>query len=92
MNASFDPKEIARRGEEIYQTKYKNTYEAQYPGKFVAIDIETEKSYIGDSPLGVLEEARRGSPLGLFHLIKVGSAGAFRVSYTSNAATDWIFR
>jgi hypothetical protein len=92
MNSSNDPKVIAEHGEDIYQTKYKVEYEVKHPGKFVAIDIETEKSYIADSPTEALELARKDSPKGLFHLIKVGSLGAFKVSYTSSATTDWLFR
>jgi len=92
MNSSNDPKVIAGHGEDIYQAKYKVEYEAKHPGKFVAIDIVTEKSYIADSPTEALELARKDSPKGLFHLIKVGSLGAFKVSYTSRATTDWLFR
>jgi len=92
MNQSNDPRVIAERGENIYRTKYKTTYETEHAGKFVAIDIITEKAYIADSPSEALEDARKDSPQGLFHLIKVGSLGAFRVSYTTNATTDWLFR
>jgi len=70
----------------------KDAYESEYPGKFVAIDVTTEKSYVGDSPIKVLESARKESPKGLFHLIRVGASGAYRVSYTRNAHQDWLFR
>ena len=87
-----NPKAVAERGEQIYKEKYKNTYESEYPSKFVAIDVMTEKPYIANSPMEALEAARKDAPQGLFHLIKVGSRGAFRVSYTNNATMDWIFR
>jgi hypothetical protein len=86
-----NPKVIAERGEQIYQQKYKSAYESEHLGKFLAIDVNTEQAYLGDSPLEALESARKGSPRGLFHLIKVGAAGAFRVSYTNDANLDWIF-
>ncbi len=82
---------MAERGENHYQQKYRSKYESQYIGKFVAIDVATEKAYVGDSARRVVEEARKDSPKGLFHLIKVGAAGAFRVSYTNNATVDWVF-
>lgn len=87
-----NPKALAERGEQIYTDKYKEAFELEHPDKFVAIDVTTEKAYIADSPMQALEAARRDASGGLFHLIKVGSRGAYRVSYTNNAAMDWIFR
>ncbi len=87
-----NPKAIAERGEQIYRDKYQSGYELEHPGQFVAIDITTEKPYIASSAKEALELAGADSPKGIFHLVRVGSAGAFRVSYTSNAAVDWIFR
>jgi len=87
-----NPKAIAERGEQIYLQTYKNAFESEHPGKFVAIDVKTEKAYIADTPMDAFEAARKDAPNGLFHLIKVGARGAFRVSYTNNATMDWIFR
>jgi hypothetical protein len=87
-----NPRAIAERGEQIYKEKYKTAYEAEHFGKFVAIDVLSEQTYLGDSPEQAMDLARQQSPHGLFHLIKVGSPGAFRVSYTNNATLDWIFR
>lgn len=87
-----NPKAIAERGEEIYDKKFRSSYESTYPGQFVAIDVITEEAYVANSPLAALELARAKSPKGLFHLIRVGAAGAFRVSYTNNATSDWLFR
>lgn len=87
-----NPKAMADRGEAIYREKYKAAYEAEHLGKFVAIDVKSEHAYMGDSPDDALELARKEAPTGLFHLIKIGSPGAFRVSYSSDAKLDWIFR
>lgn len=87
-----NPKAIADQGEAIYREKYKVTYEAEHFGKFVAIDVVSQNAYLADSAEDAMELARKEAPRGIFHLIKVGSAGAFRVSYTSNAKLDWIFR
>ncbi len=72
-----NPKAMAERGEQIYQDKYKSAFESEHLGKFVAIDVNTEQAYIGESPEDAVELARKGSPNGLFHLIKVGALGAF---------------
>jgi hypothetical protein len=88
------PKAIAELGEKIYREQYKEQYEREHLGKFVAIDVNTQEAYVDETPEGVLEAAREDSPGGLFHLIQVGFPGAFRVSHTIHADEDmeWVFR
>lgn len=87
-----NPREAAERGEKIYNDKYKSAFEAEHYGKYVAIDINAEEAYVADSPEDAITSARKSRPQGVFHLVKVGSTGAFRVSYTSNANMDWLFQ
>jgi hypothetical protein len=87
-----NPKAVAELGEKIYDDAYRSDFEAKYPGKFVAIDIQSKQAYVGDAAEEALDAARQAAPKGVFHLIKVGSAGAFRVSYTSNGHLDWLLR
>jgi len=86
------PRELAERGENIYIEKYKAEYEREFAGKFVAIDVTTGLAYVADSPEDAVERARTEAPKGIFHLLKVGAAGAFRVSYSNNTDVDWLFR
>jgi hypothetical protein len=86
-----NPKEIAETGEKIYSEKYRTDFELRYQGKYVAIEVKTGDAYVGDTSSDALQEARIKSPNGIFHLIKVGASGAFRMSYT-NANVDWAFR
>ena len=90
--ALSNPKAIAELGEKIYREQYKEQYEREHQGKFVAIDVTTQKAYVEDTPEGVLETASSDSPVGIFHLIRVGFAVAFRVSYSNHADLDWFFR
>lgn len=87
-----DPKSIAAAGERIYEEKYRREFEGKYQGKFVAIDVLSEGAYIAEFPEDALEKAKNASPKGIFHLIRVGSTGAFKVSRSANALPDWIFR
>ncbi len=87
-----NPQAIAEAGEAIYKERYRTQYEAEHPGKFVAIDVKTGHATLGDTPEQALAEARKNHASGVFHLIKVGSAGAFRVSYSLHAANDWLDR
>ncbi len=87
-----NPRLIAEHGERIYNENFRERFEKEYLDKFVAIDVMSEKAYLGDTPEEAYGVARKQSPQGVFHLIRVGSPGAYKVSYTSNAALDWIFR
>ena len=84
-----NPQAFADRGESIYREKYKERYEEAHHGQFVAIDVGSEEAYVGESPVEALIKARDADPAALFHLIKVGSAGAFRVRHTSDATYHW---
>ncbi len=89
----IDPKTIADRGAQIYATKYQETYEAQFPGQYAAIDVQSEEAFHAPTPEEALRLAQAMSPRGLFHLVKVGSPGVFRVGYSSSGVRhgDWIF-
>jgi len=87
-----NPKAVAEAGERIYGEKYRQKYEKEYLGKFVAIDVTTSSAFIGDTAEQALEKARAMSPNGIFHLILVGSPGAFRVGYSDGSTPDWFFQ
>ena len=93
INPISNPKAAAELGERIYEKRYKDAYEREHPGMFVAIDVLTEDTYISETPEGALDAAYKAAPGGIFHLIQVGHVGAFRVSYTNaqSPALDWIF-
>jgi len=75
-----NPREIAKRGTEIYDRNYRGEYERKWRGRFAAIDIESERAYVADFPEAALKEARESSPAGVFFLVRIGSAAAFRTS------------
>lgn len=80
-----DPDKIAELGEKIYRERYKERYEHEHPEKFVAIDVNTESAYLGETPEDALEKAMAAAPDGVFHLVRVGFSWVFRVAYTSHA-------
>ncbi len=91
MSAQLNnPKAIAEKGEKIYEEHFKKEFEAKHMGKFAAIEVLGGKAFVDELPEGALKTARQEIPNGLFHLIRIGSPGAFRVSYTlSDANVDW---
>lgn len=88
-----NPGEIAHAGEAIYKAKYAAEYEQLYDGKFVVIDVTDERAYLGVYAEGALGDARRQSPHGVFHLMKVGAPGAFKVTCIdgrkASTPTEW---
>jgi len=84
---ALSPQAIAEKGEKIYKEKYRDEFERIHQGKFVAVEIETEKAYVGDTPEKAIESAQHECDGGYFHLIKVGSPGVFRVGYYADRAS-----
>jgi len=77
--AKLTPDEIVRRGEEIYNEKFREEYEKKYHDSFVVIDIETGKIYRSQTPEKAFVTARTNAPGGVFCLLRVGSPDAFRM-------------
>ena len=71
---------IAEEAQRIYEEKFRIDLEKEHLGEFVVIDVQGENFYVGEFPEDALRKAKKCAPRGLFHLIKVGTQGAFRVS------------
>ncbi len=83
------PQQIAEAGRKLYQERYREEYEAKYPGQFAAIDVRSGDAFVAEEPEQAVNEARTARPDAIVHLIRVGASGAFRVSYASNADHEW---
>ena len=80
------PAEIATAAEKIYDEKYRREFERKYHDHYVVIDVKTGEAYRGQWPEEAIQAANETAPKGIFHLIRIGSPGAFRVSYTMGNA------
>jgi hypothetical protein len=89
MRALDTPDKIAEAGERIYADRYKSELEAARPGHFIAIDVLTGEGYAAEFPEQALETARAKAPSGIFHLIRVGAPGAFKVSFGMHSKHDF---
>ncbi len=74
-----DIQKIASEGARIYE-EIKPQYDPQEHGKFLAIDIDTKKSYLSDSSAGALELARQEHPDTVFYVVKIGFDSAESVA------------
>ena|SRR5437899_1976214 len=86
-NALSNPTAIAEEGERIYKERYKAEFETKYPNWFVLIDVTTGQAYFAERAQTAILEVQKKAPKGLFHIIRVGEPGAFRVSYRRDANT-----
>lgn len=77
------PDRIAEEGQRLYDANHKVTLEATHKGEYVAVDVLTGKAYLGKFPEQAIAEARQQAPNGVFHLIRIGAPGAFKVSFGS---------
>lgn len=75
------PERIADAGEQIYEERYKAQLEPGRHGHFIAIDVTSGIGYVAEYPEQALQDARAAAPNGIFHLIRIGARGAFRVSF-----------
>ena len=54
----YSKEEFARRGDAIYETQVRPLVEAEYQGKFVAIDIETGAFEVADDTMTATRRLR----------------------------------
>ncbi len=66
-----DLQKIAEDGAKIYE-QIKVKYEPQQRGKFLALEVESKKTYIGNTSAEALESARKEHPGKIFYVVKIG--------------------
>lgn len=66
-----DIQKIAEEGAKLYG-KVKVKYDPKEKGKFLAIDIESKKAYLGNTSAEALELARSKHPNRIFYVVKIG--------------------
>lgn len=66
-----DIQKIAEEGAKIYE-HIKANYDPKEKGKFLAIDIDSGKDYLGNTSIEALELARKNHPDKVFYVVKIG--------------------
>lgn len=72
---SADIEGIAKKGAEIYN-QIKSNFESSSLGKFLAIDIGSRSTFIGETSSDAVESARKKYPGKIFYVVKVGYSAA----------------
>ncbi len=82
----MDLKQLAQKGQEIYERKYKQVMEEKHHGEYIAIDVISEASYLGKTPEEAAQAAQKATKGGFVHLIRIGYPGVYRMgTFKSNA-------
>lgn len=89
------PEEIATKGEEIYEKELKDNLEPQESGKYVAIEVESKKYFIGSTKEEALDKAQEVFPDKIFFVRKIGElervSSKYSFDFTSLAYHDRLF-
>ena len=84
------PEQVAEKGEKVYQEQLKKKLEPKFKGRFVAIEVNSGEYFMGDSLLQSLQKARAKYPDRLFHTIRIGYEGVFKMgSYAKHLSYGW---
>lgn len=75
----LDNEEIVTRATEIYDRKYRDEYEREFQRQYVAIEVFTEKAYLGKLSGEAIKAAREDNPDGTFYLMRVGFDTTFSI-------------
>ena len=76
-NTTLTPQEVEKKVQELYKQKLRDKLETESLGKYIAIDVETEEYFLGESLEDALNKAKEKYPNKIFHSIKIGSTGVF---------------
>ena len=66
-------------------------YEPEHNGEYLAINIKTFLGTLSHSPEGAIMKAMERDPHGLYHLVRIGYTGAFKINHAKSKATSWVF-
>lgn len=73
----YEKGEIARRGQELYETKIRALVEADNIGKFLEIDVESGDYEMDKSEIAASQRLRQRHPDGAFYLMRIGYRAAY---------------
>jgi len=76
--------ELVRRGQQVYDENLRNTLEPDQVGRFVAIEPQTGRYFLGDTGTAALVEARSAMPESFFYLMRIGHRAADTLSGYGN--------
>ena len=74
----FNIEDFSKKSEEFYSS-IKAELELTFKGKYAALDPESRRYWIGDTPTEALTKAKEEFPNKLFYFLQVGSSATFNI-------------
>ncbi len=71
--------EIVVRGQQFYDEQLKALLEPAQIGRFVAIEPDSERHFLGDTGIEALLAGREAMPDKLFYLVRIGYHAAYKI-------------
>lgn len=75
----YSSAEIAQRGQALYEREIQGSLAASDRGKFLVLDIESEKYELDTDEVAAVKRARAKHPNGAFYVVRVGHPVAYRI-------------
>ena len=72
LQAKYSKEEIARRGEELYETHTRRSVEKEFDGKIIALDIESGDYEIDETTLPAADRLRVRHPDAELYVMRIG--------------------
>jgi hypothetical protein len=82
----LNPRDVAKAGRKVYE-RHRAQYEQRHRGKYVLIDVRSERIYLADSPEAAYRQAVARHESGPFHVMRVGDRAAYRSRSLHGVAT-----
>ena len=78
-HARFSSTEIAQRGQALYDQQLRAQVEANHPGQFLVLDIETGDYEIDVDDVAAIQRAKAKHPDAALYILRVGAPTAYRL-------------
>jgi hypothetical protein len=75
----YPSKEIAQRGQALYEQQIRARVDPSHQGKFLVLDIETGEYEIDASELAALQRAKAKNPTAALYILRIGFPTAYRL-------------
>lgn len=70
---------LVEQGQRLYEVKLRAGLEPTHGGRFIAIEPQTERYFLGDTGTAALVAARAAMPHSLFYLTRIGRQAAHSI-------------
>lgn len=79
MAQATSNKDIARRGQEIYESRIRALVEAEHKGKFLVLDVNSGDYEIDAEDIAAMKRARAKHPEAVFYIARIGFSSAYHL-------------